>query len=56
VVLSGSASAMTNRQVAAYIAGSAPSFRLDPLDLAQNGTRAALDWLAARPCRWRSGG
>ncbi|RUS63204.1 four-carbon acid sugar kinase family protein [Pseudorhodobacter sp. E13] len=47
VVLSGSASAMTRAQVAHYTA-SRPHFRLDPLDLAQNGPAAALDWLATQ--------
>lgn len=46
VVLSGSCSAMTNRQVAEYIAGGAPAYRLDPSDLAENGSEAALAWLA----------
>ena len=48
VVLSGSCSAMTNKQVAAYLASGAPGFRLDPLDLAENGAQAALDWLAGQ--------
>ncbi|MFY2826730.1 MULTISPECIES: 3-oxo-tetronate kinase [Rhodobacterales] len=48
VVLSGSCSAMTNRQVAAYLATGAPGFRLDPLDLAENGAQKALDWLAGQ--------
>ncbi len=45
VVLSGSCSDMTNRQVAAFVSGH-PSFRLDPVDLAQHGAGAALDWVA----------
>ena len=45
IVLSGSSSAMTRAQVALY-AASRPHFRLDPLDLAQNGPAAALAWLA----------
>ena len=45
VVLSGSCSAMTRAQVARYAEG-APSYRLDPLLLAQEGPAAALDWLA----------
>lgn len=45
IVLSGSCSAMTNRQVAAWLAAGRPGFRLDPLD----GAGAALDWLAAQP-------
>ena len=48
VILSGSCSAMTNAQVAAYRATGAPAFRLDPLDLATHGPAAALDWLAAQ--------
>jgi uncharacterized protein YgbK (DUF1537 family) len=43
VLLSGSCSAMTRAQVAAY---AGPKYRLDPLDLAANGLEAALDWLA----------
>jgi len=46
VILSGSCSAMTNAQVAAYIATGAPSFQLDPLTLTQTGPNAVLDWLA----------
>lgn len=45
VVLSGSCSAMTRAQVARY-ASSAPSFRLDPLALAEGGHGAASAWLA----------
>jgi uncharacterized protein YgbK (DUF1537 family) len=48
VVLSGSCSAMTQSQVAHYIATGAPAFRLDPMTLAESGTRMALDWLAAQ--------
>ena len=48
VVLSGSCSAMTRRQVTAYTA-QAPGFRLDPLDLADKGPQAALEWLASQP-------
>ncbi len=48
VVLSGSCSAMTRAQVAAY-RELAPHLRLDPLSLAQNGNAAARDWLAAQP-------
>ncbi len=48
VILSGSCSAMTNAQVAHYIATGAPSLRLDPLDLAQSGIAPALEWLAAQ--------
>jgi len=45
VVLSGSCSAMTRAQVAAY---AGPRFRLDPLELAQDGPGAALAWLAVQ--------
>lgn len=48
IVLSGSCSAMTNKQVAEYIGRGAPAFRLDPMDLAENGPQAALEWLAAQ--------
>lgn len=46
IILSGSCSAMTNRQVAAYLAEGQPAFRLDPLEIATHGITAALDWLA----------
>ncbi|SMX23871.1 3-oxo-tetronate kinase [Boseongicola aestuarii] len=48
VVLSGSASAMTNAQVAAFKAGH-PSYRLDPLVLADEGVGAARAWLEDQP-------
>lgn len=48
VVLSGSCSAMTNDQVAAYRLHG-PALQLNPLDLAETGSAAALDWLAAQP-------
>lgn len=48
VILSGSASAMTNDQVAQYLAQGGPALRLDPLDLAARGHGPALDWLAAQ--------
>ncbi|MDJ0639895.1 MAG: four-carbon acid sugar kinase family protein [Paracoccaceae bacterium] len=48
VVLSGSCSAMTNRQVADYMARGKPAFRLDPSELAENGPDKALEWLAAQ--------
>ena len=48
VILSGSCSAMTNEQVAAY-AGIGPSLRLDPLQLAEDGVGPALDWLRSQP-------
>jgi uncharacterized protein YgbK (DUF1537 family) len=44
IVLSGSCSAMTRRQVAHY-AGKVASLRLDPIALAQEGAGAALKWL-----------
>lgn len=46
IILSGSCSAMTNAQVAAYTETGAPSYQLDPLSLAQAGTSAVLEWLA----------
>jgi uncharacterized protein YgbK (DUF1537 family) len=45
IVLSGSASAMTNAQVATYLSTGAPAFHLDPLKLAENGPEAVLSWL-----------
>ncbi len=48
IILSGSCSAMTNRQVASYLATGAPALRLDPLRLAEEGTAPALDWLATQ--------
>ncbi len=47
VILSGSCSAMTRAQVARY-ADLAPSYRLDPLTLAEQGPDDALAWLAAQ--------
>lgn len=46
IVLSGSCSAMTNKQVADYTIRGAPAFQLDPLALAENGAQEVLDWLA----------
>lgn len=46
IVLSGSCSAMTNKQVADYTSRGVPAFQLDPLALAENGRQEALDWLA----------
>lgn len=43
IVLSGSCSAMTNRQVAVYDRG--PCLRLDPITLAREGSEPALTWL-----------
>jgi uncharacterized protein YgbK (DUF1537 family) len=45
ILLSGSCSAMTRAQVAAY---PGPKYRLDPLLLAAQGPQAARDWLAAQ--------
>lgn len=42
IVLSGSCSAMTRKQVAAY---NGPKFKLDPLTLVAEGTAAAKAWL-----------
>ena len=50
VVLSGSCSAMTNEQVAAYD-GKGPGLRLDPLTLAEEGPDAAVAWLAGQPAQ-----
>ena len=46
IILSGSCSAMTNKQVADYTSRGAPAFQLDPLALAENGAHEVLDWLA----------
>ena len=46
VILSGSCSAMTNAQVAAF---KGEKQRLDPLDLAENGPQTAIDWLHQQP-------
>ena len=45
IVLAGSCSAMTRKQVGQYAKG-APSLHLDPRILAQEGPRRALEWLA----------
>ncbi|MCB1451956.1 MAG: four-carbon acid sugar kinase family protein [Nitratireductor sp.] len=45
LVLSGSCSAMTRAQVAHYLGTGVPGFRLDPLQLAEDGIRQALTWL-----------
>ena len=45
IVLSGSCSAMTNKQVAEYTSREVPAYQLDPLALADNGPQRALDWL-----------
>lgn len=49
IVLSGSCSAMTNAQVAAFLAIGHSGFRLEPLELAERGVGLVLDWLAAQP-------
>ncbi|MBT0958441.1 four-carbon acid sugar kinase family protein [Alphaproteobacteria bacterium KMM 3653] len=46
IVLSGSCSAMTNKQVADYTSRGVPAFQLDPLALAENGPQKALEWLS----------
>lgn len=48
IVLSGSCSAMTRTQVAAYLK-TAAGYQLDPFVLASEGPQAARDWLAAQP-------
>ncbi|GHE03714.1 HPr kinase [Defluviimonas sp. 20V17] len=48
VVLSGSCSAMTRAQVAAYEASGRPALRLDPVKLALEGVGAALGWLSTQ--------
>ena len=45
IVLSGSCSVMTNKQVAEYTSREVPAYQLDPLALADNGPQRALDWL-----------
>lgn len=45
IILSGSCSAMTNKQVAHYIASGAPAYQLDPLEITKTGTGPVLDWL-----------
>ena len=48
IVLSGSCSAMTNRQVADYLSRGKAAFRLDPSDLADHGPEKALVWLSSQ--------
>ena len=48
IVLSGSCSAMTRAQVAAYLP-QARHLQLDPVALSRTGPGPALDWLAAQP-------
>ena len=45
IILSGSCSVMTNKQVANVIKAGAISFCLDPLELAESGPQRALRWL-----------
>ena len=46
LILSGSCSEMTNKQVDAYLKTGAPSFQLDPLALATDGVEPVLEWLS----------
>ncbi len=46
IILSGSCSAMTNRQVAAYRDRGGPALRLDPLELAEDRVQRAMGWLS----------
>ncbi|KQZ47829.1 hypothetical protein ASD54_19975 [Rhizobium sp. Root149] len=48
IVLSGSCSAMTRKQVGRYLPH-AESYRLDPLALAEKGVEPALNWLRSVP-------
>ncbi len=48
IVLSGSCSAMTRKQVAAFTS-EANALKLDPLALANDGLSAAQEWLAGQP-------
>jgi len=48
VVLSGSCSAMTRQQVKEYSSHS-PHYRLDAIDIHNNGIEAACQWLAGQP-------
>ncbi|MBB4569456.1 3-oxo-tetronate kinase [Rhizobium leucaenae] len=48
IILSGSCSEMTNRQVSAYLSGGRQGFRLNPLALAESGENAACEWLSAQ--------
>ncbi|MEM7718596.1 MAG: nucleotide-binding domain containing protein, partial [Pseudomonadota bacterium] len=48
IVLSGSCSAMTNKQVATYLNDGTPAYRIDPLELAENGPEGAISWLMAQ--------
>ncbi len=46
IVLSGSCSAMTNRQVLTFLSEGHAGFKLNPIDLAANGADDALGWLS----------
>ena len=48
IVLSGSCSAATRGQVAAYLKSGAPNLRLSPLDLAERGAAEAVAWLQSQ--------
>lgn len=48
IILSGSCSDMTNRQVARYLDSGAPSYQLDPMELVKTGPKPVLDWIAAQ--------
>ncbi|WGH79108.1 3-oxo-tetronate kinase [Jannaschia ovalis] len=48
VVLSGSCSAMTRKQVGRYLDAGATGYRLDPLELAKGQLTHAREWLAAQ--------
>ena len=48
IVLSGSCSAATRGQVAAYIKSGAPNLKLSPLDLAEIGAGEAVAWLQSQ--------
>ena len=47
LVLSGSCSAMTQKQVADYLK-TAQGYRMDPIEIAETGLQPAFDWLAAQ--------
>lgn len=51
VILSGSASQMSNAQVAAYRATGAPAFQIDPRALAEAGISPARRWLEGQDLR-----
>ncbi|MGH1414169.1 MAG: 3-oxo-tetronate kinase [Pelagimonas sp.] len=48
IVLSGSCSSMTNKQVADYLARGTAAYQLDPLQLAEQGIQPVLDWLKSQ--------